>query len=361
MKATKAVLSKRKKKSSKKVGLAPGTVAYVGDSRDFKVSTNVIHYSETKDHEVKNASIKDIKFEDPAEGVRWINVDGIHEVSIIEQIGQIFGLHNLVLEDIVHTDQRPKLDEFESYMYVASQMVTYDESNHQIVTEQLSIILINNTLISFQELPGDLFEGIRERIRSSTGRLRRLGADYLLYAMLDTIVDHYFVVLEKIGDDLDEIEVNLLNASANQDINDLHAMKRELILLRKSIWPMREVIGSLSKSQTFQKNSSTEIYLRDAYDHCIRAIDTLELYREMSSSLLDMHLSSLSNRMNTVMKTLTIISTIFIPLTFIAGVYGMNFRNMPEFDFKYSYAIVWILMILITLIMVRYFRKKGWF
>ncbi|MEX1188764.1 MAG: magnesium/cobalt transporter CorA [Bacteroidia bacterium] len=361
MKIKKVGLSKRKRKTNKKVGLAPGTISYVGDIRDFNVSANVINYSESDESEVKHTSISNIKSDDPVEGVRWINIDGIHDVKVIEEIGHLFGLHNLVLEDIAHADQRPKLDEFDDYMYVVAQMITYDKENHQINSEQLSIILKNKTLISFQEQPGDLFNGVRERIRTNSGRLRKSGADYLLYALLDTIVDNYFVVLEQLGDDLDQIEVRLLDETQNQEINELHSIKRELILLRKSVWPTREVIGSLSKSLIIQQNRTTELYLRDAYDHCIRAIDTLETYREMSSSLLDMYLSSMSNKMNTVMKTLTIISTIFIPLTFIVGIYGMNFKYMPELEMPYSYGFVWVIMIVLTLIMVRYFRKKGWF
>jgi magnesium transporter len=360
MKVKKGTPTKRKKKFSKKAGLAPGTISYVGDIRDFEVNIDLMEYTETNLQEKASIPVKEIEISKTKDGVRWININGIHDTEILETIGKSFEIHPLVMEDIAHADQRPKMDEFDTYAYLVVQMVRYDDEHHQISTEQLSIVIQGNTLISFQEQPGDLFEGIRDRLRKNVGKGRRSGVEYLMYSLLDTIVDNYFVVLEKIGDRLDEIEVNLLGNATTEDVNGLHGIKRELIYLRKAVWPMREVINSLSKSALIQKNQITEIYLRDVYDHCVRAIDTLETYREMSSSLMDMYLSSLSNKMNTVMKTLTIISTIFIPLTFIVGVYGMNFTNMPELSMPYSYGIVWALMIILSLIMIRYFKKKDW-
>jgi magnesium transporter len=360
MKVKKGVPVKRRKKLSKKAGLAPGTISYVGDMRNFDVNIDVMEYSENSIQENASISVNEIEVSRNKEGVRWININGIHDTTILESVGKKFELHPLVMEDIAHADQRPKMDEFDEYAYLVVQMVRYDDEHYQISTEQLSLIIQGNTLISFQEQPGDLFEGIRDRLRKNLGKGRRSGVEYLVYSMLDTIVDNYFVVLEKLGDHLDEIEVRLLGDAKSDDVNGLHGIKRELIYLRKAVWPMREVINSLSKSALIQKNQITEIYLRDVYDHCVRAIDTLETYREMSSSLMDMYLSSLSNKMNTVMKTLTIISTIFIPLTFIVGVYGMNFNNMPELSMPYSYVTVWVFMIILTLIMIRYFKRKGW-
>jgi magnesium transporter len=360
MKAKKNTPLSRRKKQRKKAGLAPGTISYVGDLRDFEVYADVMEYCEETFDEKNNISIKSIPRYTGNEDIRWINITGIHETAVLETLGKTFELHNLVMEDIAHANQRPKLDEFDAYAYLVVQMVRYDDEYFQISTEQLSIIVQGNTIITFQEQPGDLFEGIRERLKKNIGKGRRSGVEYLIYSILDTIVDNYFVVLEKMGDHLDEIEVKLLGQAKSNDVNELHGIKRELIYLRKSVWPMREVINSLGKSELIQKNQITEIYLRDVYDHCVRAIDTLETYREMSSSLMDMHLSSLSNKMNTVMKTLTIISTIFIPLTFIVGVYGMNFKYMPELEIKYAYEIVWGVMIVLTLIMIRYFRRKGW-
>jgi len=360
MKAKRNIPLRRRKKQGKKAGLAPGTISYVGDLRDFELYADVMEYCEETFDEKNNVSIKSIPRYTGNEDIRWINIIGIHDTGVLETVGKTFELHNLVMEDIAHADQRPKLDEFDAYAYLVVQMVRYDDEHFQISTEQLSIIVQGNTLISFQEQPGDLFEGIRERLRKNVGKGRRSGVEYLIYSILDTIVDNYFVVLEKMGNHLDEIEVKLLDEAKSDDVKELHEIKRELIYLRKSVWPMREVINSLSKSGLIQKNQITEIYLRDVYDHCVRAIDTLETYREMSSSLMDMHLSSLSNKMNTVMKTLTIISTIFIPLTFIVGVYGMNFKRMPELEMTYAYETVWAIMIVLTLIMIRYFKRKGW-
>ena len=356
----KVIPLKRKKKQGKKAGLAPGTISYVGDSRDFDVNIDLMEYSENNLDEKDSIRLEDIQKASKNECTRWININGIHNTTILESIGKKFDIHPLVMEDIAHADQRPKLDEFGEYTYLVVQMVRFDDEHFQVSTEQLSIIIQGNTLISFQEQPDDLFEGIRDRLRKNLGKGRRLGVEYLMYTMLDTIVDNYFVELEKLGDHLDEIEVNLLGKAKTEDVNALHGIKRELIYMRKAVWPMREVINSVSKSELIQNNQLTEIYLRDVYDHCIRAIDTLESYREMSSSLMDMYLSSLSNKMNTVMKTLTIISTIFIPLTFIVGVYGMNFQNMPEFSMRYAYATVWAVMIILSLIMLRYFKKKDW-
>ena len=361
MKNKKPIQIRRKRKSSKTAGLAPGTISYTGDNRDFDTNIEMLCFNEFDLKDIPSIASPDIEKASPDGYVRWINVNGIHDVDTLTSLGEIFKLHNLVLEDIAHIDQRPKLDEYDNYIYIVAQMVRYDSVEHEIHTEQLSIIVSDTTLISFQEEPGDLFDGIRERIRGNTGKIRKSGVNYLLYTLIDTIVDHYFVVLEKLGDDLDDIEVRLLGEARNEDVAALHGLKRELIMLRKSVWPMRELIGNMSKSERLLSKDNTVIYLRDVYDHCIRAIDTLETYREMSSSLMDMYLSSLSNRMNTVMKTLTIISTIFIPLTFIVGVYGMNFENMPELKMNDAYWYVWGVMIAITVVMIRYFKKKGWF
>lgn len=349
------------KKRSKKVGLVPGTISYVGDVPNFEVSASTFTYNANSYNENKKVALEEIGHQFFGEDVRWINFNGIHDEKVLEFIGQTFSIHNLVMEDIAHTVQRPKLDEFKDYQYIAVQMITYDSVLHQVEFEQLSIIVKAKTLISFQEREGDVFEAVRERIRNNSGKIRKSSTDYLLYALLDTIVDHYFVVIEKLGDELDRIEVRILNGANDIEINELHSIKRELILLRKAIWPMRELISSISKSALVLNNENTELYFRDVYDHCIRAIDTLETYREISSGLLDMYLSTLSNKMNTVMKTLTIISTIFIPLTFIVGVYGMNFKYMPEIEMPHAYAYVWGVMISLGIIMIIYFRKKGWF
>lgn len=267
----------------------------------------------------------------------------------------------MVQEDIVNASQRAKLDDYADYLYVVAKMIEYNSTEKHVIAEQLSIILRGNTIISFIEDKGDVFDGLRDRIRKGNLKVRKSGSDYLLYCLLDAIVDNYFVVLEGIGDELEEIENNLFANATTSDVQLIHELKHELILLRRAIWPMREIVGSLSKVDNLHLTGNTSIYLRDVYDHCIHAIDTLETYRDISSGLMDVYLSSLSNKMNVVMKTLTVISTIFIPLTFIVGIYGMNFDNMPELDSQNGYSIVWGIMITIFFGMIIYFKKKRFF
>ncbi len=346
---------------SSKAGLAPGTVAYVGEKRDFNVYADVLTWDENHFQEQKKVAIKNIRDDVLIEQSRWINITGIHDTAAVEQLGRVFCLHSLVQEDIVHPTQRPKVDDYEDYLYVVVKMISFHETERIVLTEQLSVILRGNTILSFIEDDGDLFDGLRDRLRKGNLKIRKSGTDYILYSLLDAIVDNYFVVLERIGDYLEETEIQLLNDARNSDLQVLHNLKRELIYLRKSIWPMREVVSSLTKSENLHLKGNTDIYLRDVYDHCVHAIDTLETFRDLSSGMMDVYLSSLSNKMNNVMKTLTIISTIFIPLTFIVGVYGMNFEFMPELKEKWAYPIVWFIMISISIGMVIYFRRKGWF
>lgn len=352
---------RKRSKFGRKAGLAPGTITYVGEVRSFKVFADVIRYNTENLEEHKNLAPETIPLADVPGQVQWINVTGIHDIAAIERIGQQWGIHSLVLEDIVHTEQRPKIDDYDNYLYVVVRMIDYDTTTAEISSEQLSIILKGDTILSFIEDNGDLFDKLRERLRKGNVKLRKSGADYLLYSLLDVIVDHYFVVLEKIGDRLEELEMRLLGNALAHDMARLHHLKRELIFLRKSIWPMREVVGLLSKSETGHLQGNTGFYMRDVYDHCVHAIDTLETYRDLTSGLMDIYLTSLSNRMNRVMKTLTIIATIFIPLTFIVGVYGMNFDYMPELHVWWAYPAVWGVMLIITTGMLWYFKKKRWY
>jgi len=353
--------STRRSKYSRKAGLAPGTVAYLGEQRNFQISAELIRYHAGNINLEPDIPIERIQFQPENEEVFWYHVTGVHEPAIIEQIGRQINLHALAMEDIVHTEQRPKIDDYEEYLYVVVKMMDFDETQLCITTEQLSIVLCGNTLVSFIEDKGDLFDPLRERLRKGNLKLRKSGADYLLYCMLDVIVDNYFVVLEKIGDQLQELEFELLEEAQSGNLSRLHQLKKELIYLRKAIWPMREVIGQLSKSDNRFLKGNTDIYLRDVYDHCVNAIDTLETYRDLISGMMDVYLNSVSNRLNRVMKTLTIIATIFIPLTFIVGVYGMNFEHMPELHLPWAYPAVWVLMLGISAGMLWYFKKKDWF
>jgi magnesium transporter len=292
--------------------------------------------------------------------VTWINIDGLHQLDIIEKVGQHFNIHPLVLEDIVNTGQRPKTEEFEDLIFVVLKMLHYDENLEKITSEQFSLVLGPNFLISFQEIQGDVFRTVRERIRKPKTRIRKAGCDYLAYALIDAIVDHYFLILEKLGENIEDLEEDLLENPSPETLQTLHEMKREMIYLRKQIWPIRELINSLVKGESSLINESTRLFFRDIYDHTIQIIDTIESYRDILSGMLDIYLSTLSNKMNEVMKVLTIIATIFIPITFVAGIYGMNFKFMPELEWRWGYVMVWAIIVVVVGIMIGFFKKKQW-
>lgn len=264
-----------------------------------------------------------------------------------------------MLEDILHTEQRPKLEDFTNYIYIVLKMLSFRD-HYEIKEEQISIILGSNFVISFQEDVGDVFDPVRERIRTKKLQLKKRKADYLAYALIDAVVDNYFVILEKIGEKLEELEESLLYNPTRETLQQVYALKRKLITLRKSVWPLREVISNLQREDSALVHKSTHIYLKDVYDHSIHVIDTLETYRDIIGDMLDIYLSNISNKLNEVMKVLTMIATIFIPLTFIAGVYGMNFHFMPELKWRFGYPLIWTIMIIIGVGMIFYFRKKKW-
>jgi len=348
------------KRLSKTIGLAPGTLMHVGDKRTERVKITIIDYDEKEFQEKEIRTIEEsFHFRDTST-VTWINIDGIHEVEIIEKIGSHFGFHPLMLEDIVNTGQRPKLEDFEDYIFIVLKMLYFDEKAGEINAEQVSLIIGSNFVISFQEKEGDVFNHIRERIRSAKGRIRKTGADYLAYSLLDAIVDNYFLILEKSGERIGAMEEKVVANPTPQTLQIIHHLKRDIIFLRKSVWPLREVVNVLERSESKLIKKTTRIFLRDVYDHAIQVIDTIETYRDMVSGILDIYLSSVSNRMNEVMKVLTIIATIFIPLTFIAGIYGMNFQYMPELGWRFGYAMVWFVIGIVSFIMIAYFKRKKW-
>jgi magnesium transporter len=348
------------KKTLKKVGLPPGTLIQVEEKKAEKVKIYVIDYDETQFQEKEAEAVEEcFPFKDKP-SVTWINIDGVHQVEVMEKIGAHFGIHSLILEDIMHTVQRPKMEDFEDYIFVVVKMIYYDEREDEIKAEQVSVILGTNFVISFQEKQGDVFDHVRERIRKNKGRIRKMKPDYLAYTLIDTIVDHYFIVLEKLGEKIEGVEEELVTNPTSATLQTIHTLKRELIFLRKSIWPLREVISLLERGESTLIDESTGIYLRDVYDHTIQVIDTIETFRDMVSGMLDIYLSSISNKMNEVMKVLTIIATIFIPLTFIAGIYGMNFKYIPELEWHWGYVAALILMGVIAFGMVMYFRNKKW-
>ena len=293
-------------------------------------------------------------------GVTWLDIDGVHQAEVLESVGQHANLHPLVLEDIHNTYQRPKVEDYDDYLYIVLKMISWDSDSSEVQAEQVSLILGKNYVISFKEDPGDIFDSIRQRLREGKGRIRKLGADYLAYSLLDQVVDHYFIVLENLGEQVEDLEEELVTNPDRSTLQTIYHLKRELIYLRKSVWPLREAISSLERGESPLFQPETLIYLRDVYDHTIQVIDTIETFRDMVSGMLDIYLSSVSNRMNEVMKVLTIIATIFIPLTFIAGVYGMNFIYMPELQWHWGYFLIWGVMITMAIGMVIYFKRKGW-
>jgi magnesium transporter len=348
------------RKTSKKVGLSPGSLVHIGEKKVEKVRITVIDYDVDQFQEKEVETIEEcFPFKDTPT-VTWINIDGLHEVQIIEKIGEHFAIHPLIQEDIVHTGQRPKMEDMESYIFVVARMLFYNDETREIESEQVSLILGPNYVISFQEKEGDIFDPVRERIRKGKGRIRRMKADYLAYALVDTLVDNYFIILENLGEKIEGMEDELVANPRPQTLQTIHILKREMIFLRKSVWPLREVISSLERGEPSLIDPSTEMYFRDVYDHTIQVMDTVETFRDMVSGMLDTYLSSLSNRMNEVMKVLTIIATIFIPLTFVAGIYGMNFEFMPELKWHWGYFAALGLMVVIFIGMVFYFKRKSW-
>lgn len=348
------------KQRSKKAGLPPGTLVHIGEKKRERTKISILDYDELHYQEKEIEAIDEcLAFKDKPT-VTWVNVDGIHEVEVLERLGDCFGLHPLVVEDILNTDQRPKMEDFGDYIFIVLKMLYYNDKTDEIVIEQISLILGPHFVISFQEREVDVFDPIRERIRSEKGRIRKMGADYLAYALLDVTVDNYFTILEKLGERIEDLEEELVTNPTPETLQTIHDLKREMLFLRRSVWPLREVVSGLERGESSLVQESTGIYLRDVYDHTIQVIDAVETFRDMLSGMLDIYLSSVSNRMNEVMKVLTIIATIFIPLTLIAGIYGMNFRYMPELEWPWAYPMLWLIMLGIGVLMLIYFRRKRW-
>ena len=340
------------------IGAPPGTLFYNGEVRTDRIKITLIEYNETDFFEQEFYDLSDCLSHVKPNMVKWINVEGLHKPELVEKIGKIYNIHPLTMEDIVHVDQRPKFEDYEHYVVAIMKMISYTT---EVKSEQLAIILCENTVISFQEPNnGDAFDIIRNRLRQCKGRVRKLGADYLAYALMDAVVDCYFTAIERIGDKVEEIEEEIINQSDKKSLMELYHLKREMIYLRKQVWPMRDMINNMIRSETTLINPTSDIYLRDLSDHVTRIIDTVETYRDLLSGIMDIYLSTNANRMNEVMKVLTIMSSIFIPVTFIAGVYGMNFDNMPELHTKNGYFITCGVMGAIIIGLVIYFKRKKW-
>ena len=345
---------------SDKAGLSPGTLMYIGEKKAGKPRITVIDYDEGSFLEKEAASVEEcFPFKDTAT-VTWINVDGVSDANVVASLGAKFDIHPLVLEDIMTTTQRPKVEDLGNAVFVVLRMIECEKDGTNIAADQLSLIVGPNFVLSFQETPGDCLDPVRERIRGGKGRIRGLGPDYLAYAIVDAVVDNYFFVLETLGGRIDALEETLVDEPRRELLHEIHGLKREMIDLRKSVWPLREVVNGLERLETPLIKSSTDVYLRDLYDHTIQVIDTVESFREMLTSMVETYLSSVSNRMNEVMKVLTIISTVFIPITFLAGVYGMNFKYFPEIGWPLGYALFWGIVLAAVGGMFAFFRRKRW-
>lgn len=346
-------------KRGKKVGAAPGTMVHIGGHKPEVTAVQLFDYSADDLLEqplVNPASYKRVDAEDR---VSWLNVDGVNQAHVVESLGKAFGLHPLVMEDILNTDQRPKVEDYDGYLYIVLRMLRFDKDQQQIHSEQVSLVMGSNFVLSFQEKPGDIFDGIRQRLRTGR-RIRFMQADYLAYALLDAVVDHYFEMLEYLGDQVEELEDELIDDPGPDTMARIHHYKREMLLLRKSIWPLREVLNRLARDESSLISQETQLYLRDVYDHAVHVIDSIDTIRELLVGMLDLYLSSVSKRMNEIMKVLTIFASLFMPLTFIVGVYGMNFDVMPELHWRWSYPVVMLVMLVIVIGLLAAFRKQRW-
>jgi magnesium transporter len=347
-------------KASRKTGLAPGSVVYVGKKAGKELFIDDFDYSKDYLDEKKLKNIEEVISFENKDTITWINVNGLNHVKEIEKLGKDFELHPLILEDIANTQQRPKLEEHDKYIFVVLKMLYFDKDQN-LKFENISFIQGTNYVLSFQEADGDVFDMVRDRLRNSKGRVRSNGADYLLYALMDAIVDNYFNLMEIMGEKIEELEENLFSEKPNKDlIHEIHGLKREILKIRRAVYPLREVVNHIDKVDPSLITEKTQLYLRDLYDHVIQVSESIDIQRELIWSLMDMHMTTISNRMNEVMKVLTIMATIFIPLTFIAGIYGMNFENIPELKFEYGYFVLWGVMVVVFLAMLYYFKRKEW-
>lgn len=348
------------KKAHTQAGLPPGTLIHIGEKHAEAVRISVMDYDEGHFAERVVDSVEECFPYKDKPTTTWINVDGVHDLGIVEKLGACYGIHPIVLEDVVNTIQRPKILDFGDYIFISLKMLYFEGQEDQAKVEQVSLIFGSNFVISFQEDPGDVFDPVRELIRKGTGRVRRGGSDYLAYSLIDSVVDGYFIVFEKLGERIEGMHDLLIAEPTPRNLQIIHRLKAELISLRKAVWPLRDVIASLERLDSPLIRKETLIFLRNVYSHTIEIIETLESFRDLIGGMIDIYLSSISMKLNEVMKVLTIISTIFIPLTFIVGIYGMNFRYMPEIGWRFGYPMVMLVVAAVAAAMILYFRRKKW-
>ena len=341
------------------LGLPPGSPVYVGNREPTETSLSIIGYDPIGSWIKTAETVEDLLSYRNEAGITWINVNGLDDIDSIVKLAKTYQIHNLTLEDILNTEHRPKVEEFEDYIFIIAKDITWDAEKGPEY-EQISIILTKNTVITFQEHKGDCFDSIRKRIEINAGRIRKMGSDYLAYTLLDSMVDEYFKTLDQLGQRLDDFENQAVDETGRQFLKRLQSIKQQVLALRRIIWPLRESISTLQRLDTELISEELHPFLKDLYDNILQIDETIENYRELIVSIMEVNLSSVSNRMNEVMKVLTIISTIFIPLTFVVGVYGMNFRYMPELEQPLGYPLVWAVMVLIALGMIAFFKRRHW-
>ena len=344
---------------NEKIGTAPGSLVFVGEKRTDKVQLDFLSYDAETIFEKEIENISEVaKLIDPKQ-VAWLNLVGLHDVATIEKVGGQFDIHPLQLEDILNTAQRPKFEETDANVFIQIRMLHLKEDN-TLYTEQLSILLQNNLLISFQEIPQDVFDPLRERLFRPTTKIRHRKNDYLAFAMLDAVVEQYVFIIEKFGERIEQLEDQLLQKPQNTHLEQINLYKREINFLRKTVRPARELVSQFKRSDALLMQESTQPYLRDLEDQIVLATEAIELYKDMLNDLLNLYNSALNNRLNDILRVLTIFSVVFIPLTFLAGIYGTNFEHIPELHYKYAYPIFWVVLVIVALGMVWYFKRKKW-
>ncbi|MDN5943099.1 MAG: magnesium/cobalt transporter CorA [Nitrospira sp.] len=345
-------------KRSRKTGLPPGTLVHIGEKKPATVTVTAFNYAGARCDERQDLSVDGLA-PPTDQSITWVDVGGVHKIDVLESLGKQFHLHPLLLEDIANTDQRPKLEDYETCLFLVIKMLSVTD-RQDIAVEQVSLVLGPNFVLSFQENGADAFTSVRDRLRGGKGRLRQSGADHLLHALVDAIVDQYFEVLEVLGEKIETLQDLVVSDPKPETLHRIHALKRQLMFLRRAVWPLREAANNLSRSESPFLQESTKVFFRDVYDHVVQIVDTIETLREMVSAGLDIYLSSISYRSNSVMKVLTIITTIFMPLTFIVGIYGMNFEHMPELKWEWGYFLVLGVLVVIAIAMLGFFKRKKW-
>lgn len=347
-------------KKFKKVGMEPGTLIHIGEKKLDDTVMTIMNFNEKTVEEKATKEIEECRASSQNSSLTWINVDGLHQVELIKKIGECFSIHPMILEDILNTDQRPKFEDMLDYQHITLKHLIFSEKKDEILSEQISFILGKNFVLSFREGKNEVFESVRTRIHRGTGRIRKSGSEYLLYSLLDAVIDQYYLVLEQIGKRLEDVEDEVFSNSGKETLHRIHLYRRGLLYLQNVISPLREIVTDLIECESYPMHESMKTYWRDLRDHVIQIDDAIDNCRDFLSSTTDLYFSNISNKMNEIMKVLTVIATIFIPLSFIAGVYGMNFPNMPELQWKWSYPVLWMIMISIVGVMLYYFRKRDW-